>query len=190
LGVGVGVAGGLELPQLVEGALVGALGGVDAALEAFEVTVAVDEGVAEGGILVGIKEVLDGVFPDLGFHDGEAAELPVVADEGVDKETLLGGGGLEAVEVLGGEGVEVGGLLATDDEGLGVDAGFQGILGRGGLAGGRARAGRFPGVEAVGLDLMDSGHRVRFGEAADVGPPYSPTHRVRGEGGEFRAEWL
>ena len=52
LGVGLGVAGGLEKLQLVEGAFVGALGGIDAALEAFESTLAEIEAVAEGGILV------------------------------------------------------------------------------------------------------------------------------------------
>lgn len=44
-----------------------------------------------------------------------------------------GVGGLEAVEVLGGEGLEVGGFFAADDFGSGVDAGFQGIHGGGGL---------------------------------------------------------
>jgi hypothetical protein len=155
---GLGVAGGLELAQLVEGAFVGALGGVDAALEAFEGALAELVGVAEGVILVEAEGAFHFVLPNLGIDSGKTAELPVAADEGVDKEALLRRGGLEAVEVPGGEGVEVLGALAADDEGLGVDAGFQGILGRGGLAGSRARAGGFPGVEAVGLDLMDSGH--------------------------------
>ena len=180
-GGGLGLAGGLDLLQLVKGVAVRAPGGIDAALEALEGPAAVGEGVAEGGIFVGIKEVGDGVFPNLGFDSGEAAELPVVADEGVDEEPLFGRGGLEAVEILGGEGVEVPGLLAGDDFGLGVDAGFQGILGRGGLAVSGARAGGLPGVEAIGLDLMNSGHDCVSVRAADVGPPYSPTHRVRGE---------
>jgi hypothetical protein len=42
---------------------------------------------------------------------------------------LFGCGGLEAIEVYGGEGIEVLGLLVEDDQGLGVDAGFQGIPG-------------------------------------------------------------
>jgi hypothetical protein len=44
-GVGLGVAGELEPLQLVEGAFAGALAGVDAALEAFEMTVAERESV-------------------------------------------------------------------------------------------------------------------------------------------------
>ena len=53
LGGGLGIAGGLEVVQLVEGAFDGALGGVDAALEAFEGTLAALEAVAEGGIQIG-----------------------------------------------------------------------------------------------------------------------------------------
>ena len=45
-----------------------------------------------------------------------------------------GVGGLEAVHILGGKGCEVGGFFAADDFGSGVDAGFQGIHGGGGLA--------------------------------------------------------
>jgi hypothetical protein len=74
----------------VESAFEGALGGVDAALEAFEVTGGVAEGVAKGGIFVGVEEAGDGVCPNLGVDFGEAAELPDVADEGVDEMALLG----------------------------------------------------------------------------------------------------
>ncbi len=64
----------------------------------------------------------------------------------------------------GGSGVvveEV--LIAAEDLGPGVDAGCQGILGGGGFAlvpsGHPAQTGRFPGVQAVGLDSLVSGHK-------------------------------
>jgi hypothetical protein len=55
--VGLSIAGGLELLQFVESGFVGSLGSVDAALEALEGTAAVGEGVTQGGVLVGLKEV-------------------------------------------------------------------------------------------------------------------------------------
>jgi hypothetical protein len=47
--VGLGARSGLKLLQLSEGVFVGAFGGVDAPLEAFEGTLAALEAVAEGG---------------------------------------------------------------------------------------------------------------------------------------------
>jgi len=131
---GGGRAGGLETFELAQGALIGALGGVDAALEANENAVAAGEGVAEGRALVEAKSRIHFIFPDLGVGLGEATELPVIADESVHIEALFGSGGPETFEVFGGEGFQLGLVLAADDVGLRVDAGFQGIHGGGGLA--------------------------------------------------------
>jgi len=59
---------------------------------------------------------------------------------------------LELEQVVAAEGGEDGGILAADEQGLRVDAGFQGILRGGGLALDGARAGGFLGGEAIGLD--------------------------------------
>ena len=150
--------------------MVGALEALAAALQAGEGLLAAFEGAAEDLVfgdgvvpVVGLGVLLaDGseiVFPELGFGLAEAAEGPLGIDEDVDEGALGGGLGLVVEEVLGGQGVEGGGVFATDDLGFGVDAGFQGILGRGGLALSGAGTGRFLGVQAVGLDLFFSCHK-------------------------------
>jgi hypothetical protein len=65
-----------------------------------------------------------------------------------------------AVVIFGFEGFEVGGFFAADDLGFGVDAGFQGVHGRGGFALGGARAGGLLSVEAVGLGLFLGCHDI------------------------------
>jgi hypothetical protein len=105
-----------EAFELVEGVAVIALGPIDHALEAGEGAVAVGEGVTEGG---GIVEFVGGVHlvdEDLGFGGGEAAEGPGGTDEDVDEVALLRDGGVEALEVLLEESVEVGAIFAGDDE--------------------------------------------------------------------------
>ena len=119
----------MEAFEFVEGGFVGALGGIDAALEADEYRRALAERVAEGRVGVEPEDRFQCVLPNLGVDFGEAAELPVVADEGVEVVALFGGGGLETLQVFGGEGFEGGGVFAADDFGLGVDAGFEGVHG-------------------------------------------------------------
>ena len=114
----------MEAFELVESGFVGALGGVDAALEADEDWGAFAEGVAEGRVIVELEGGFQCVLPDLGVDFGETAELPVVADEGVEVVALFGGGGVEAVDVFGSEGFESGGVFAADDVRFSVDAGF------------------------------------------------------------------
>ena len=94
--------GGTQTFELAERTLVRALGRVDAALETNEGAIAAGEGVAEGRVLVEGKSRIHLVFPNLGVGFGEAAELPVVTDEGIDIEALFGGGGAEAFEIFGG----------------------------------------------------------------------------------------
>jgi len=70
--------------------------------------------------------VEDGL-PELSGTFSEAAEAPLAVDQGVDEGGLVGGLGLVVrVEVIA-EGLEVGGVFTADDQGLGVDAGFEGV---------------------------------------------------------------
>ena len=59
----------------------------------------------------------------------ETAETPSIADEHVDVLALFGGLRLVAVVVFVGKGTEVLALFAADQEGLGVEAGFESVLG-------------------------------------------------------------
>jgi hypothetical protein len=157
------------LAEVKEGAVVGALEAFAAALQAAESLRKALEGFAENlvfGIgLVGVPavvkvcEVGEPVFPEVGFGFAETAEQPLGIDEDVDEGALGGGLGLVVEEVLSGQGVEGRGVFATDDLGLGVDARFQGVLGRGGLALSGARPGRFFRIPAVGLDLSLGRHK-------------------------------
>jgi len=127
-----------------------ALGGVDHALETGEDAVGGSEGVAERGLLVELEGGVHLVDEDLGFGGGEAAEGPSGTDQDVNEVALLRDSGAVALEVLFGEGGEMGGIFAGDGEGLGVDAGFQGIHGGTGLARGGAWARGGVGVGAAG----------------------------------------
>ena len=136
---------GLQVFELLEGISIIALGGIDAALEATEVAGVMFEGSTEV-VLVGVEGALgsfDGSFPHMGFGAAKAAEHPVGVDEDVDVEALVGSGGVEASVVVGGEGFEVGGGFSGDDFGFGIDAGFEGVLRRGELAGHGAGSGGF-----------------------------------------------
>ncbi len=96
--------------------------------------------------------------PHFGFDAVEAAEGPLAADQIVEEAAGFGGSGLVALVILVDEELEVGEVLFREEEGLGVEAGFQGVHGGGGLAWGRGGAGRFLGVATVGLDLAEGGH--------------------------------
>jgi hypothetical protein len=148
--------------EVLEGALVIALGGVDAVLEAGEDFAGiVIEGAAEG------EEVFGGagfaplhvLAPELGFGAAEAAEGPLGIDEDVDEGALLGGIGVEAGVVTGGEGIEGGGVLVADDFGFGEDAGAEGVVAGDGFAGRGAGAGGFLRIATVCFDLELGRHR-------------------------------
>ena len=116
-GRGLEVEGkGLEAFQFVEGVAIVALGGIDASLEAREGAVAVVEGVTEWGVGVELVRALHFVDPDLGFGGGKTAEGPGGADQDIDLVALLGDSGAVALEVLVGEGGEMGGIFAGNDE--------------------------------------------------------------------------
>ena len=117
----------------VEGAVEGAAGGIDAPLELAEGLVIVHTGLAEGKIVFHGVGLLVGIFKELGFGGGEAAEGPLAADDVVEQEAGFGGGGAVALVVLVDELLEVGEVLGGEDEGFGMNAGFEGVHGGNGL---------------------------------------------------------
>ena len=157
---GLEVVFGLEALEFLEGVAVVAVGGVDAALEAGEFVAVAVAGLAKSDLVVEPPGGERTFLPDLGFDDAESAEEPFGVDEDVDEHTLLGGGGAEALVILGFEGFEVGEVFAADDLGFGVDAGFQGIHAGSGFALDGARTGRLTGVEAIGAGLFLGCHNT------------------------------
>ena len=93
----------------------------------------------------------------------EAAEEPLAADEVVNEAARFGGGGVVELIILVDEALEVGELLVGKEEGFGVEAGFEGVQGRGGLACDRGGAGGFLRVTAVGFDLSKGRHKIAPG---------------------------
>jgi len=156
-----GEAVGTEDAEGVESAVVSAVGGDEAALETIEDALAAGEGVAEHDFFVEalpFPGFLEFDFPELRLDLAETAEEPVRGDQGIDEDGLVGSGGLKAIVVAGGEGFQGGVVFSLDDERSGVDAGFQGILRRGGFALSGARAGGVLGVAPVGVDLRGGRH--------------------------------
>jgi hypothetical protein len=94
----------------------------------------------------------------LSFGGAVAAEEPLAVDDLIEVEAGFGGVGEVALVVVVDELLEVGKFLGREDEGLGVDAGFEGIHGGGGFACDRGGAGGFLRVAAVGFDLTKGGH--------------------------------
>jgi len=150
---------GFQALEFFEGAVVVAAGGIDAALEAVEGGLAAAEGLAGRAVAFGIPGVLHFAFEDFGIDSAKTAEEPFVVDEGIDEEAFFGGGGLPTLLVFGGEGFEVGGILAADDLRFGVNAGFGGIETGDGLARDGAWTGGLLRVETVRFDLLDGGHK-------------------------------
>jgi hypothetical protein len=142
----------------VEGSIEGAASGIDAPLELAEGLGVLHAGLAEGKIVFLGEGLLVGIFKELGFGGGEAAEGPLAADEVVEQEAGFGGGGLMALVVLGGKLLEVGGVFGGEDEGFGVDAGFEGVHRGSGFARDGGGASGFPGVTAIGFYLTESRH--------------------------------
>jgi hypothetical protein len=151
---------GLDFLERDEGAMVGALGGIDAALEEVEGVAVAFVGLGDLESLGLAEETVDVESKEIRFEGAVAALQPLGGDEGVDQGAHFGSGGLVAVVVFGGEKFEGRGVFAGDDLGFGVNAGFQGVEANRGLALGRARTGGFLRVEAIGLDLFARRHRI------------------------------
>ena len=156
-GSGRGLAVGLEALEIAEGFLVGALGVADTAVQTHEDVAGGGKSLAQGNTF-GAAGAHGVVLPELRLDAEEAAEQPFVADEGIDEETLVGGAGEEASEVLVLEFGELLAALADDEGGVGIETGFEGVLGGRGFAFGSAGSGGLEGVEAVGVNLALSGH--------------------------------
>jgi hypothetical protein len=158
LGIGFrkreGTAGALQAIQFGKGILIRTLAEGDAALQAAEGFMAGHQGFAQGNALraIGADCV---VFPELGFGAEEAAEDPLIAQERIDLEALLGGEGLEASDVLVLELRELGAILAGDELRLGIEPGFEGVLGGDGLALRSAGAGGF--LRCAGINRHEAG---------------------------------
>jgi hypothetical protein len=175
----------LECLELGEGVFIGLFHEGDAAVEAHEFGMGVVEGFAEGdavetGGAGGVE------FPEVGFGAEEATEHPLVADEGIDLEALFGGAGLEAGEIFDLEAVEIGALLAVAELGIGVEAGFESVLGRHSFALGGARTGGLLRVEAIGLDLTEGCHRGSLNGNGTGRVGVHPDFRVAGGIGGIR----
>ena len=156
--VGMRAAGLLEAAEFLAGVLVGAFSESDAALQPHEDRAAGVAGFTQldAFAMVGSESV---EFPEMGLDPKETAQHPFAADEGVDLEALLGGKGLEALGVFALQYGEILAGFAEDELEFGIEAGFEGVPGRHGLAFDGARSGRFLRVEAVGLNLTLRRHR-------------------------------
>src|SRR5580700_2041252 len=139
---GTGVGGRNRLPhflalQLFEGAVIGALAGIDHPLKALESGGGGGESVARGaGRSFGVffQEGVAGALPELGIGAAQAAEAPFVANERVDEEALAGVGGAVMFVVFGGELGEIFGFFVEHDLGMGEDAVLHGVVAGCGLA--------------------------------------------------------
>jgi hypothetical protein len=90
------------------------------------------------------------LIPNFDLGASQAAEAPLVIDEGVDEGALGGIGRKILLVIFGAErGEAFSGLVAYDLSLVGVDAGFDG-----------GRAGAFWRLAAIGRELFDSCHKI------------------------------
>jgi hypothetical protein len=132
--------------QLFEGAVIVLLAEIDDPLEAEEFAGGGGEGVAGGaggGFGVFCQERIGGVVPELGFDATQAAEAPLVVNESVDEEALVGIGGVVMLVIFGGEPGEVIDGFVEHNLGSGHDAVLGGVVAGCGFFRGRVRTGRF-----------------------------------------------
>jgi hypothetical protein len=164
-GGGGGLSFGFELFELLEGALAGTAGAINAPLELAEGFGLAADGLTEGILVIRGEGVLVVECPELSFGDIEPAESPLAADEVVEEGAGFGGRGMVVLVVLVDEEFEIGEFFGGEQEGFGVDAGFEGVHGGGGLACDRARAGGFLGVAPVSFNLTKCGHGDSWGRS-------------------------
>jgi hypothetical protein len=98
------------------------------------------------------------VYPDLGFGGAQAAFDPLAVNEVVDQGSGFWTGGVVAPVPLVDQLLKVGEVFGGEEQGLGVDGGFEGVRGRDGLACDRGGAGGFLRVTTVRFDLAKGGH--------------------------------
>ena len=151
--------------QLLEGAVVGALAGIDDSLEALKRGRGGVEGVAGSagwGFRILCEERVGGVVPQFGFDAAETAEAPFICNERVDEEALIGVGGGVVFVVFGGELGEIFGFFVEHDLGGGEDAVLQGVVAGRGFACGCARSGGFLRIHAIRGGLFGCRHSASF----------------------------
>jgi len=156
-----GLAGGLEALEVERGLVVGPLNAGDLAVEAGQAFVIAAVGVAEFGAGIVAADgaaAFDGTGPNLGFGGAETAEAPGVFEQMVDEFAFGSVGRLPAVGELLGEGAELVGVFAGDDDGGGVDAGFEGIEADGFFAVVGRGSGGFLRISSIGFDLFNGCH--------------------------------
>ncbi len=136
-----GSAGGGRLIEFFQGAVIGALGGIQTAVQTVEAFGFRGLGALEGALI-----------PDHRHDLAETAKFPVGGDEGVDEADFGRGSRQELAAVVFGKGLEFGGIFTGDDLGFGVNAGFQSIEASDGKTGG-GWAGTFQSSQAVRRDL-------------------------------------
>jgi hypothetical protein len=102
------------------------------------------------------------LIQQLPFHHKvlSVAKLPLLASE-----WLSAFGNFARGSVVFDELIELGEVFGGEDEGFGVDAGFESVHGGDGLASDRGGAGGFLGVTAIGFYLTKSRHGLAPGRA-------------------------
>ena len=163
---------GLEVLEGFEGTEEHAVSSINAPLNAGKRLESGVESVGEWGIVLdgrvdefgageGLVEDVDAVIPELGFDAAQAPLDPFGGNKGIDERELDGVGRLIVEQELFGEGFEFVGIFAGDDVGPRVDAGFEGIECGSGFALWGYWAGRFLGIESIGVNLCFCGHRLK-----------------------------
>ena len=159
--------GGLGTPtealQLSERAIVRALGGIDAALQAREAIRGAAVDFADGSVLIlfgehGFAGLLDLVSPGFCFEAGKALEEPIGADEGIDEESFEVSGGSPVVVITLSHRFQLGRIFARNHLSLGIDAGLERVETGDGLALRSARARRELRIPTIRLYLTKCGH--------------------------------
>ncbi len=114
-------------------------------------------GVAGAGESFGEVGAVESLEP-AAFGAGAAQREPMTMDEALDKDLLGGGAGLEFVEDVLAELVEVGSGFEGEHDAGGRESVLQGVEASLGFASGGTGSGGFLRVTAVRLDLLLSGH--------------------------------
>jgi hypothetical protein len=159
-GDGLGAVG-LEAFEVERGLVMGAFDAGDKALQARKGLGTTDKSLAAFGspvMFCGGAVRFDIAGPDIGFGLAETAEPPRVFNEVIDEFALAGVEWLPGFRKLCGESFELGGIFARDDEGLGVDAGFQSVEADGSFGCESRGSGGTLGILSIGFYLFQAGH--------------------------------
>jgi hypothetical protein len=152
----VGLARCLEAIEVGHRDVIGPFEGGDAALNQDQTVAQAVVAVGEGlGFLevVPLAAMVDLGVPELAFGGAHAAEEPVGMKELIDESDLTGASRPAGGRVRGGEVIEHKRVFAVDEEGLRVEAGFDGVPGGRCFTGRGAGSGGFLRIAAIRFDL-------------------------------------